>query len=48
MTVSFEESGDKTRLTVRQALFETVELRDDHDGGWTSMLGRLAAYMETQ
>ena len=48
VTVGFEEAGDKTRLTIRQALFETVELRDDHEGGWTSMLGRLAAYVATQ
>lgn len=44
VTVGFEAVGDRTRLTIHQALFATAELRDDHEGGWTSMLDRLAAH----
>jgi uncharacterized protein YndB with AHSA1/START domain len=44
-TVTFAEQGTKTKLTLRQALFETVEGRDDHRGGWTSCLERFAEYM---
>ncbi len=44
-TVTFEELGAKTRLTVHQAVFETVEGRDDHRGGWTSCLERFDQYV---
>ena len=45
-TVTFDDVGGKTRLTLRQAAFETVERRDDHGGGWTSCLERFAEYMQ--
>jgi uncharacterized protein YndB with AHSA1/START domain len=44
-TVTFAEQGTKTKLTLRQVMFETVERRDDHRGGWTSCLERFAEYM---
>ncbi len=44
-TVTFAEQGRKTRLTLHQALFETVEGCDDHRRGWTSCLERFADYM---
>jgi uncharacterized protein YndB with AHSA1/START domain len=44
-TVTFEDLGAKTRLTLHQAQFETVARRDDHRGGWTSCLERFAEYM---
>jgi uncharacterized protein YndB with AHSA1/START domain len=44
-TVTFAEHGTKTKLTLHQAVFETVERRDDHRGGWTSCLERFADYM---
>ena len=44
-TVTFAEQGTKTKLTLRQTVFETVERRDDHQGGWTSCLERFAEYM---
>jgi len=46
-TVTFAEHGTKTKLTLHQALFETNERRDDHQGGWTSCLERFAEYMIT-
>jgi uncharacterized protein YndB with AHSA1/START domain len=44
-TVTFDDLGAKTRLTLHQAMFETVERRDDHRGGWTSCFERFAEYM---
>jgi uncharacterized protein YndB with AHSA1/START domain len=46
-TVTFAEHGTKTKLTLHQAMFETVERRDDHRDGWTSCLERFAEYMAT-
>jgi uncharacterized protein YndB with AHSA1/START domain len=44
-TVTFADLGAKTRLTLHQAVFETVERRDDHGSGWTSCFERFAEYM---
>jgi uncharacterized protein YndB with AHSA1/START domain len=44
-TVTFTDLGRQTRLTLRQGVFETVERRDDHRGGWTSCLERFAEYL---
>ena len=46
-TVTFAEDGAKTRLTLHQTPFETVERRDDHGDGWTSTLERFADYLAT-
>jgi len=35
----------KTRLTLRQALFESIAARDLHRGGWTECLERFAEYL---
>jgi uncharacterized protein YndB with AHSA1/START domain len=45
VTVSFEEDGGRTKLTLRQAVFETTEARDAHQRGWTSCLERFADYL---
>jgi uncharacterized protein YndB with AHSA1/START domain len=45
--VTFEEHGGKTKLTLRQAVFESVIKRDEHRGGWTSSLERLVEYLAT-
>ena len=47
LTITFEEHGGKTRLTLRQALFESITARDEHRGGWNSSLDRLAEYLAT-
>ena len=47
VSVTFEDLGTKTRLTLHQALFETVENRDSHQIGWTSCLERFAEFMTT-
>jgi uncharacterized protein YndB with AHSA1/START domain len=48
ITVTFGEQGDKTRMTFRQAFFETVENRDSHHGGWTECFERLAQFLANE
>jgi uncharacterized protein YndB with AHSA1/START domain len=45
VTVTFAEQGDKTRMTFRQAFFESIEQRDSHHEGWSECLDRLAQYL---
>jgi len=42
VTVTFTEQGKRTHLTLHHATFQTVADRDDHRGGWTECLDRLA------
>jgi len=44
VTVTFAEHDGKTKMTFRQAVFETVGQRDGHQGGWNSTFDRLAEY----
>ena len=46
VTVTFaEHEGGKTRMTFRQAVFDSVEQRDGHQGGWNSAFDRLAEHV---
>lgn len=45
VTVTLEPEGTKTKLTLHQALFETVTARDGHEDGWTQCLDRLAEFL---
>jgi uncharacterized protein YndB with AHSA1/START domain len=45
LTVTFAEHGDRTKLRLHQAVFESVSARDQHNGGWSSSLERLAEYL---
>jgi uncharacterized protein YndB with AHSA1/START domain len=45
VTVTFAEQGGKTKLALRQAVFELVKERDSHRGGWNSSLDRLVEYL---
>lgn len=47
LTLLFEDVGGKTRLTLHNAVFESVTARDMHNEGWTSSLDCLAAYLAT-
>ena len=47
LTVTFDEEGDKTKLTLHQAVFESVTARDAHQSGWASALECLAEYLAT-
>ena len=41
MTITFEDQGGKTLLTMVQTGFETEELRDDFLHGWPAYLDTL-------
>jgi uncharacterized protein YndB with AHSA1/START domain len=45
VTLTFTDEGGKTRLTLRQAEFDTVENRDGHVEGWGESLDMLAEYL---
>jgi uncharacterized protein YndB with AHSA1/START domain len=46
MTLTFEEQGaKKTKLTLHQTEFRSVEQRDGHRGGWSSALDRLEEFL---
>jgi uncharacterized protein YndB with AHSA1/START domain len=45
VTVSFAEEGGKTRLTLHQAVFDSAEACEAHEGGWASCLERFACYL---
>ncbi len=45
VTITFDEQGARTRLTLRQAAFQTVAARDEHQRGWSSCLERFAGYL---
>jgi uncharacterized protein YndB with AHSA1/START domain len=47
ITVTFADHGEKTKLTLHQAIFESRTARDDHQGGWSSALDCLAEYLAT-
>jgi uncharacterized protein YndB with AHSA1/START domain len=47
LTLTFEEHAGKTKLTLHQAVFESLTARDAHRGGWNSSLDRLAEYLAT-
>jgi uncharacterized protein YndB with AHSA1/START domain len=45
VTISFADEGGRTRLTLRQTLFESVTARDDHVLGWSEALEHLAEHL---
>jgi uncharacterized protein YndB with AHSA1/START domain len=45
VTVTFAEQGDTTRMTFRQAFFDSIEQRDSHHEGWSECLDRLAQFL---
>jgi uncharacterized protein YndB with AHSA1/START domain len=47
VTVMFDDLGERTRLTLRQAFFQNETARDEHVTGWTSCLERFADYTLT-
>lgn len=45
VSITFEDLGGKTRLTLRQAEFDSAESRDGHGGGWAECLDKLAEHL---
>jgi len=48
VTVTLADHAGKTKLTFRQAFFESVASRDGHQGGWTQCFDLLAEYLAEQ
>jgi uncharacterized protein YndB with AHSA1/START domain len=46
VTLTFAEQGAKTKLTLHQAVFESVTARDAHGKGWSGALDCLADYVK--
>jgi uncharacterized protein YndB with AHSA1/START domain len=46
VTVTFAEKDGKTIQTFHQAPFSTVESRDSHVGGWSSLFNKQQVYVE--
>ncbi len=42
VTVTFAVQGKRTHLTLHHTAFQTVADRNDHEGGWSQALDRLA------
>jgi uncharacterized protein YndB with AHSA1/START domain len=45
VTVTFADHAGKTKLTLQQAVFESVTACEEHQSGWGSCLERLGDYL---
>jgi uncharacterized protein YndB with AHSA1/START domain len=45
VTITLEDDGGRTRLTLHQTGFESVTARDEHRSGWSSSFECLAEYI---
>ena len=45
LTLLFEDVAGKTKLTLHNAIFESVTARDMHNSGWSSSLDCLGEYL---
>ena len=48
LTIQLDDADGGTKLTLRQAEFESREARDGHRGGWNECLEKLAALLEKE
>lgn len=46
VSITFEDRDGKTEMTFHQAIFETVEDRDGHVGGWRETFDDLTTYLK--
>jgi len=46
VTVTFADRDGRTEMTFHQAIFETVESRDGHEGGWRESFDDLNAHLD--
>lgn len=47
VTIALEEQGASTVMTMRHELFDTADLRNAHNDGWTASFDRLADLLAT-
>ena len=45
VTITFEDQGGKTRMTLRQVPFQSTGERDGHNEGWSSCFDRLDEFL---
>ncbi len=45
ISITLAEDGTRTRMTFRQAFFESVTERDSHNEGWSECFDRLVQYL---
>jgi Activator of Hsp90 ATPase homolog 1-like protein len=45
LTVTFEDQAGRTRLKLRQGIFQSVGIRQDHANGWNEALARLGDHL---
>ena len=45
VTITLAEQDGKTRMTFRQAFFESISERDSHNEGWSECFDRLALFL---
>jgi uncharacterized protein YndB with AHSA1/START domain len=45
VTITFEDQGSKTRMTLRQIPFQSADERDGHNYGWSSAFDRLDEFL---
>jgi uncharacterized protein YndB with AHSA1/START domain len=45
ITITFADEGSRTRMTFQHAPFQSVEQRDSHNRGWSSMFDRLVGHL---
>jgi len=45
VSIDLETLGEKTRMVFRQDVFESMAMRDQHDGGWQSSLDCLGEHL---
>lgn len=48
VTITLEDIGTRTRMTLRQTGFAAISERDSHRAGWTSCTQRFAEYLAAQ
>ena len=46
VTITFDDRDGKTEMTFHQAIFETVEDRVGHEGGWRETFDDLTTYLK--
>lgn len=47
VTITFSEVDGRTKMTLKQEGFSSVESRDGHKLGWISQMDRFATYVDT-
>lgn len=47
LRIDLEDYDGKTRLTLHQSVFQSVEVRDAHSEGWNGAFARLAEHLTT-